>query len=242
MPFSFLPDTGILDLAPGSSDCEVHAQVVEPLSELVRQASFSGIDLRVASAYRDIDRQCLIWNRKARGERPVYSLSGDRVIDVDKMDEWQLARAIMRWSAVPGLSRHHWGTDIDVYDAAAVDADYELQLSPGEYATDGVFHHLTRWLDERIGTDNACGFFRPYAEDRGGVAPEPWHLSYAPLAAEIQSSITVDQLRDGLRDLVLELGGSLLSHMDEIYAQFFWVPAAAYPRVFQPALLAVEQR
>ena len=39
----------------------------------------------------------------------------------------------MRWSAIPGSSRHHWGTDLDVYDAAAVTPDYQVQLTPQEW-------------------------------------------------------------------------------------------------------------
>ena len=36
---------------------------------------------------------------------------------------------------------------------------------------------------------HAFGFFRPYTTDRGGVAPEPWHLSYAPVAARAQARV-----------------------------------------------------
>ena len=31
-----------------------------------------------------------------------------------------LIETILLWSALPGGSRHHWGTDVDVFDAAAV--------------------------------------------------------------------------------------------------------------------------
>ena len=51
--------------------------------------------------------------------------------------------------AIPGTSRHHWGTDLDVYDAAALPADYRLELSPAEVAPGGLFDSLHRWLDER---------------------------------------------------------------------------------------------
>ena len=30
----------------------------------------------------------------------------------------------------------------------------------------------------------AHGFYRPYGQDRGGVAPERWHLSYVPLSSQ----------------------------------------------------------
>jgi hypothetical protein len=57
-----------------------------------------------------------------------------------------------------------------------------LQLSPDEVATGGVFDRLHCWLDARLATGESHGFFRPYGKDRGGVAPERWHLSYAPLS------------------------------------------------------------
>ena len=51
------------------------------------------------------------------------------------------------FSALPGASRHHWGTDIDVYDANAVSSDYVVQLSLKEVGSGGVFDSLHKWLD-----------------------------------------------------------------------------------------------
>ena len=103
--------------------------------------------------------------------------------------------AILRYSAIPGSSRHHWGTDLDVYDAAAMAPGYSLQLSPGEVASGGVFDPLHCWLDERMAAGQSHGFYRPYAADRGGVAPERWHLSYAPLSASCALQLSGDLLR-----------------------------------------------
>ena len=36
--------------------------------------------------------------------------------------------AILLWSALPGASRHHWGTDFDVFDRAAVPPDYRAAV------------------------------------------------------------------------------------------------------------------
>ena len=38
------------------------------------------------------------------------------------------------------------------------------------------------------------GFYRPYTDDRGGVAPERWHLSYAPVARSCESRLSLDAL------------------------------------------------
>ena len=39
------------------------------------------------------------------------------------------------------------------------------------------------------------GFYRPYGRDRGGVAPERWHLSFAPAALACGTRIGADLLR-----------------------------------------------
>jgi len=106
----------------------------------------------------------------------------------------QQLRAILRYSAIPGTSRHHWGTDLDVYDAAAVAPDYSLELSPREVAPGGVFDGLHQWLDRRMAVGESRGFYRPYALDRGGIAPERWHLSYAPLALACEHRLTASLL------------------------------------------------
>ena len=144
---------------------------------LAAAARTAGIDLRIASGYRDYGRQLAIFNAKARGERPVLSSSGVCLKRNDH-DDLTWLRAILRYSALPGLSRHHWGTDFDVWDAAAVPEDYSLGLVTAEYLSGGPFHHLNTWLSEREARNQSEDFFRPYATDRGGVAPEPWHISH----------------------------------------------------------------
>src|SRR6056300_322608 len=115
---------------------------------LAAAARTAGIDLRIASGYRDYGRQLAIFNAKARGERPVLSSSGVCLKRNDH-DDLTWLRAILRYSALPGLSRHHWGTDFDVWDAAAVPEDYSLGLVTAEYLSGGPFHHLNTWLSER---------------------------------------------------------------------------------------------
>ena len=111
--------------------------------------------------------------------------------------------AILWWSALPGASRHHWGTDFDVMDARAMPAGYKLQVVPAEYLAGGPFHRLTTWLDAHM---HAFGFFRPYTTDRGGVSPEPWHLSYAPVAQRAQAALSVDGAARGAGGLARSKG------------------------------------
>ena len=80
-------------------------------------AAADGIDLVAFSSFRDFDRQLAIWNGKFRGERPMQDRAG-RPLDALALTPAERVAAILWWSALPGASRHHWGTDIDVMDAA----------------------------------------------------------------------------------------------------------------------------
>jgi LAS superfamily LD-carboxypeptidase LdcB len=156
-------------------------EVAQAFAALQSAARDAGFDLSIASSFRPYSRQLAIWNGKASGTRPVHDDAGHPIVMAHLSPVEQL-HAILRFSALPGTSRHHWGTDLDVYDAAVMPEGYQLQLSPQEVAPGELFDPLHSWLDDRIAAGESLGFYRPYARDRGGVAPERWHLSYAPLA------------------------------------------------------------
>ncbi len=183
-------ETHLVELPSGHRLQEAAAAAFRALQEDARAAGF---DLAIASSFRSYGRQRAIWNGKASGLRKVHDDAGRNVV-ISALPGPQQLRAILRYSAIPGTSRHHWGTDLDVYDAAAVDVDYQLQLSPQEVVPGGVFDRLHSWLDERMAAGESRGFFRPYALDTGGTAPERWHLSYAPLAVACVQQLTADLL------------------------------------------------
>ena len=198
--------------------CDLQAEVLAALHELRARAAAAGFDMRVASGYRSFARQLLIWNNKAMGLRPVLDDRG-LALDIARLGERELAFAILRWSALPGASRHHWGTDLDVYDAAAMPAGYQLQLTQAETRGDGVFAPFHRWLDSELQRPEAV-FYRPYQQDTGGIAPEPWHLSYAPLAKAYAQQMSEALLRHQLEQTDIQLKTTLLAHLGEIYARF----------------------
>lgn len=197
--------------------CYLHPDVIGPLHALCGRAAAAGLALRVASGFRSFERQLAIWNAKARGERPVLDAQGRRR-DMHALGDRERMYAILRWSALPGASRHHWGTDIDVWDASAVAADYPLQLVAEEYAPGGPFFALHAWLTRELGAGTE--FFRPYATDTGGVAPEPWHLSYAPVAREFEARLSPQLLRDAIEAADIELKTVILEDLDTILARF----------------------
>lgn len=179
-------------------------------------ARAAGIDLQAASSFRDHDRQMLLWNRKWRGERPLYGRDG-RLLEAARLSEAERVDAILAWSALPGGSRHHWGSDVDVFDAAAAPPGYQVQLLPAEYAGDGVFARLSAWLDDHMGR---FGFFRPYGSDRGGAGVEPWHLSYAPLAREAIEGLSLSVLRTTIAGADMLGREAVLERLPEIYTRY----------------------
>jgi len=170
----------------------LHIDVIAPFLMLQAAAREAGFDIQIASGFRSFERQLAIWNGKANGHRTVLD-EQSHIIDMSTLCDTDKALAIMRWSALPGCSRHHWGTDFDIYDAASVPADYEVQLTSGEVSNGGVFAPMHEWLDRYLASARS-GLFRPYAEDTGGIAPERWHLSYAPVAGRYEAAFSLPTL------------------------------------------------
>jgi LAS superfamily LD-carboxypeptidase LdcB len=196
--------------------CTLHRSVVQPFLRMRAAAAKVGIDLAPASSFRDFERQVGIWNAKWNGNRPLLDRDG-RLLDPAALAPSKRVDAILAWSAAPGMSRHHWGTDVDVYDRAAVPADYRVQLVPAEYAPGGPFARLAEWLD---GNMQRWGFYRPYATYRGGVQPEPWHLSHAPVAREAMRRIRATTLARAIASGDVAGGEALLKKLPTVYARY----------------------
>ncbi|MCP5173246.1 MAG: M15 family metallopeptidase [Pseudomonadales bacterium] len=194
----------------------IHSEVADPWRSLQLAARTEGFELQIASCFRSFERQLMIWNAKALGKRPVFDDNG-RPLDLRQLDDRNKVMAILRWSALPGASRHHWGTDMDVWDSAAVPKDYSLRLSPDEYRWGGPFSPLCEWLDSSL---EKYGFYRPYEIDSEGVAPEPWHLSYRQVARQFESQISRQLLLETLEASELELKHAVLGNLDEIMDRF----------------------
>jgi LAS superfamily LD-carboxypeptidase LdcB len=214
--------------------CALHNEVVAPFLAMRAAAAADGIDLVAFSGFRDFDRQLAIWNGKFRGERPMQDRSGSPLNALSLTPAERVA-AILWWSALPGASRHHWGTDFDVLDAHAMPAGYKMQVVPAEYLAGGPFHRLTTWLDANM---HAFGFFRPYTTDRGGVAPEPWHLSHAPVAMRALAALSIDRLREVLAESGIEGKDEVLAALGPNYTRYVVnVDAAPEAALLSPRLV-----
>lgn len=175
-----------------------------------------GIELAIASSYRSYEQQLNIWNEKYTGKRPLLDKHG-HALDVSQMAAIDKVFAILTWSAIPGASRHHWGSDLDVYDLAAMPAGYQLQLIPEEYDQGGPFEKLGVYLDFQA---HLHGFTRPYLQDGKGVAFEPWHISFAKSANVCRQVLTAQMLMQHISNSNILGREVILENFAEIWQRF----------------------
>ncbi len=194
----------------------LHAQAIMPFTAMRRAARAAGFDLYPWSAFRDFERQLAIWNAKYSGERPMQDSDG-KPLNVAELEPEQRITAILRWSALPGASRHHWGTDVDLVDRDAIPAGYQVVLSQEEFAGGGPFAALRAWLDEHA---SRFGFFRPFRGIRSGVEAEPWHFSFAPLAEPARRALSPELLRATIAAAALSGKEHVLEQLDELHARY----------------------
>ena len=217
-------DSHLVDFNKGSIDTDVqwvHKQAVTPLLELQYAAQDAGFELRLCSSFRSFERQMLIWNGKVSGMRPVMDPFGNPM-DLTDLSPWHKIQAILRWSALPGASRHHWGTDFDIYDIKVMPRGYQIKLIPEEVQGSGLFAPMHDWLDEYLSSEQT-EFYRPYEIDTGGIAPERWHISYRPLADQYYRLLSVELIAERLRNSDLLLLDVVLENLDEIMQRFILI-------------------
>jgi len=200
-------------VTPGGKRFFAHPQAGSAFLSLCEEASRAGILLEPVAAFRDFAAQARIWTDKWNGRRPLYDAVGG-VREHAALSEAERVDAILEWSALPGASRHHWGSEFDVIDAAALPENYRLRLMPDEYTAGGVFEHLGEWLPQHI---SSRGFFRPYDEERGGLHPEPWHLSFAPVAVPALAQLSEALLAETLAESDLPGAALAQARLADIY-------------------------
>ncbi|MFL2602107.1 MAG: M15 family metallopeptidase [Flavobacteriaceae bacterium] len=149
------------------------------MEKMRKAALLDGIKIKVVSGFRDFERQKQIWNRKFKKFTTENNLS-----DLDAIKE------IIRFSTIPGTSRHHWGTEIDV-----IDEDFKNEknlLISNKYEEGGIFEKLKKWMDNN---SQKFGFYLTYDNNinRKGFEYEPWHYSYLPESKKyLESFLKID--------------------------------------------------
>ncbi len=189
---------------------------IEAYRTLQNAAYHAGFQMRLVSGYRSFERQLSIWNRKVKGDLPVLDAHG-YPISPYSVTEIELMWSILRWSALPGLSRHHWGSDCDVVGQPLNIAPVEPELIPHEYALNGVFFAFDRWLSKFISQNSQLGFVKPYVAGRGYIQPEPWHLSHLPTAQNNIVNLSQDNVIKQLREVSIELLSCITLNIEDIF-------------------------
>ena len=141
----------------------------EAFCQMQQHALKDSIKLYVASSYRGFEHQKKLWNKKFK-----------KALDEGLSQQQALARC-MEFSAIPGTSRHHWGTEVDLIDIYR--PVLEKPLEQKEFAAGGNFEKLYQWLQLHA---NEYGFYAIYDDNpaRKGFHFEPWHYSFLPLASK----------------------------------------------------------
>lgn len=138
----------------------LRGETFEAFKKMWAAAQKDGISLKIISATRTFDQQKNIWEGKwSRFARETPAAQAR-------------ALKILEYSAMPGASRHHWGTDIDLND-----------LNNSAFEDNGKHRKVYDWLSEHA---QEYGFCQPYspknAQRPNGYNEEKWHWSYLPLA------------------------------------------------------------
>jgi LAS superfamily LD-carboxypeptidase LdcB len=128
----------------------------------------------VVSSYRSFDRQASIFEAKY-----------ERYTDVDGMQPLPAIDKIIEYSTIPGTSRHHWGTDVDLIDGS-VAAEGDVLVAE-KFESGGPYEKFKAWMDKHA---EEYGFYLVYTDEprRRGFKYEPWHYSYAPLSKPMLES------------------------------------------------------
>ena len=194
----------------------LHPVVIAPLVALQKKAKKEiQADLKIVSSYRNFERQQVIWNGKLNGERKVLD-DQDNIVLKEEYSREEFILKVLRFSALPGTSRHHWGTDFDIFDANNISQE-NLALTHSECIGDGPCAKLHSWLDHEL---ISSPFFRPYNYDQDGVAIEKWHLSYTLLAQEYYKHYTIDIFLENLNKSSIAYKEIILKNPDFYFQKF----------------------
>ncbi|MCO6487223.1 MAG: M15 family metallopeptidase [Phaeodactylibacter sp.] len=146
-------------------------------------AKKEGITLVIRSATRNFDYQKGIWERKWTGAQAIENGK-----DASKAYPDPKARAlkILEYSSMPGTSRHHWGTDMD------------LNAFNNEYFETGEGLKIYQWLTAHASAYGFCQPYSPKGDERPyGYNEEKWHWSYLPVALPL-TALAKEKLKDDM--------------------------------------------
>lgn len=166
--YSILELMGKANIELFGKDINLRAEAHDAFVEMKKAAYSDGINLKVVSSYRNFARQEAIFERKF-----------ERYTEEDGMEPMAAIDKIIEYSTIPGTSRHHWGTDVDIIDGYPK-AEGDV-LVPSKFGAGGPYENFKKWMDENA---KIFDFHLVYTDEpkRKGFKYEPWHYSFAPLS------------------------------------------------------------
>ncbi len=152
-------------------DMYLRKEVYAAFLKMHNAAQEKKINLIIRSATRNFFTQRRIWENKWTGRK---KLAGGENLAKTTKSSLLKAKKILRYSSMPGSSRHHWGTDIDLNDLA------------NSYFETGKGYKMYQWMKAHA---HEFGFYQVYTE-KGPERPtgyneERWHWTYLPTSKKI---------------------------------------------------------
>ena len=134
---------------------------------MAEAAAKDSVELKITSATRNFDYQRNLWNNKWTGVTLVESKDLSKSIPLGL----ERFKKILEYSAAPGTSRHHWGTEIDINS-----------ITPKFFETEKG-EMVYEWLQANAPRFGFCQTYNLKGSARGtGYNEEKWHWSYLPLS------------------------------------------------------------
>ena len=155
-------------------------EVISAFEQMAAAAQEEGVSLYVLSATRNFAAQKQIWEAKFNGSRYV----GGKDLTKSIPDHRKRALEILKYSSMPGTSRHHWGTDFDI----SFNKKNSAGMLENETYEKGEGKRVYEWMRLNAGRFGFCQPYRdaPAQRNQGkytlGYFEEKWHWSYAPTA------------------------------------------------------------
>lgn len=167
------------------SSYKLRKEVAEKFEEMVKAAKKDGFSPHVISSYRSYSHQKRIWDNKFINFTKRDKLSPEKAIE-----------KIIEYSTIPGTSRHHWGTDLDIVDASKGIVDNPLHEK--HFNKNGVYYEFKQWLNQH---SESFGFYEVYTNrpDRKGFYYEPWHFSFLPTSCKMLREYIHQNLIEGIQ-------------------------------------------
>ncbi|HXL73518.1 MAG TPA: D-alanyl-D-alanine carboxypeptidase family protein [bacterium] len=141
--------------------------VMQAFWRFKKQAKTDGWNLILVSAYRSYRDQRRVWNQ-----------SDDSYLQRGATNQKKRVEAVMSLVSVPGLSRHHWGTELDISEASI-----RGKLVNVEPDTPERVLKFYAWMQKNA---PQYGFCQVYLGQNGSVHNEPWHWSFLPYSKTYQ--------------------------------------------------------